>query len=87
MSTGFGISNHYYGREEEELVSTGQGNKFSGDMCRDVSCLIIRSIEKDGLGVKFIERETMQVEQIAAVRFVDDNDLIENGNNVNDDMQ
>ena len=42
VSTGYGVSNEYYGGEAEELAGTGQGNKFSGHICRDVSCLIIR---------------------------------------------
>ena len=41
MNTAFGVSNEYYGREIE-LVSTSQGNKFSGDIHRDTSCLIIK---------------------------------------------
>ena len=46
VSTGHGISKKHYGREEMKLAGTGQGNKFSGDMCRDTSCLIIRQLKK-----------------------------------------
>ena len=37
VSTGFGISDDFYGGLEK-LAGTGQGNKFSGDVCGDISC-------------------------------------------------
>ena len=46
MCTGFGISTAYYGGEDNKLAGTGQGNRFLGDVCRDTSCLIIKSIEQ-----------------------------------------
>ena len=49
--TGHGISEKHYGREQMKLAVTGEGNKFSEDMCRDTSCLIIRKLEKEGLGI------------------------------------
>ena len=45
VCTRFGASSTYYGGEEDKLAGTGQGNRFSGDVCRDLSCLIIRNIE------------------------------------------
>ena len=53
INTGYGISHISYGGKENQLAGTGQGNKFSGDMCRDISCLIIKQIENQGLGIKF----------------------------------
>ena len=44
ISAGFGISDDFY-RGLEKLAGTGQGNKFSGDMCRDISCLIMKQLE------------------------------------------
>ena len=44
VSTGYGVSNTFYGGSKE-LAGTGQGNKFSGNMCRDISCLIIRQLK------------------------------------------
>ena len=41
ISTGYRISANYYRKENKELAGIEQGNKFSGDMYRDVSCLII----------------------------------------------
>ena len=58
VSTAFGISEEYYGGEENTLVGTGQGNKFSGDVCRDTSYLIIKVLEKRGLGIKFGSKQT-----------------------------
>ena len=60
LYTGFGISLSYYGGENERLAGTGQGNKFSGDLCRDTSCLIIREIEKKRLGI-FIESNVTKI--------------------------
>ena len=51
ISTRFGIGTRYYSREENLLAGTGQGNKFSGNMCRDISYLIIRKIEKKNLEI------------------------------------
>ena len=45
LSTAFGISLDYYGGEENRLAGMGQGNRFSGDVCRDTSCLIMKRIE------------------------------------------
>ena len=33
VSTGHRVSSNFHGGEEEKLEGTGQGNKFSGDMC------------------------------------------------------
>ena len=41
ISTGYGTSDQYYGGDKELLAGTEKGNKFSGDICQDVSCLII----------------------------------------------
>ena len=41
ISTGYGISKNFYGGEDEELARMGQGNKFLGNIYRDISCLII----------------------------------------------
>ena len=61
------------------MAGTGQGNKFSGDVCRDTSCLIIKVLEKKGLGMKFGSKLTKEMALIAAIAFVDDTDLIAEG--------
>ena len=53
ISTRFGISTRYYRGEENLLVGTSQGDKFSSNKCRDISCLIIRKIEKKNLGIQY----------------------------------
>jgi len=53
VCTGFGISERAYKGEKQQIAGTGQRNKILGDMCRDISCLIIRELEKRMLGVKF----------------------------------
>ena len=79
VSAGYGISKEYCEGEEEKLEGTGQGNKFSGDMCRDVSCLIMRQIEKQLIGIFFVDKITGEEVQIVAVAFVDDADLMTEG--------
>ena len=49
ISTSCGISEMSYGSEENQLAGTRQGNRFSGDVCRDASCLIIKRIADDSL--------------------------------------
>ena len=79
ISTGHGISKNYYRGEEEKLEETRQGNKFSGDMCRDVSCLIIHQIEKQLIGVFSVDKITGKELQCVAVAFADDTDLMTEG--------
>jgi len=43
---GYGISKASYGSNEDHYGSTGQGNVFLGNVCRDISYLIIRDSEK-----------------------------------------
>ena len=57
-STGYGISQQYYGGEEYKLAGTGQGNKFSGNMCREVSCAIMRHTENKLIGIFFADPGT-----------------------------
>ena len=47
-SAGHGVSKSCHGGNEEAMAGTGQGNKFSGGVCRDASCLMTRSVEKMG---------------------------------------
>ena len=50
-----------------KLVGTGKGNKNLGDMYRDVSCLIIRQLEKEGLGILIKSLCTVKTQQKVAV--------------------
>ena len=69
----------YYGGANNILAGTGQGNRFSGDVCRDLSCLIIKNIEQRGVGMKIKSRVCNDTMQKVAVAFVDDNDMISDG--------
>ena len=73
ICTGFGISDFYYGGEDNPLAGTGQGNRFLGDVCRDSSCLIIRDIERMNIGMKFESRVSRERVLKVVVAFVDDN--------------
>ena len=51
IGTAHGISSNYHGGVTEDLGGTGQGNVFSGNACRDVSCLIFKELENEKKGV------------------------------------
>ena len=87
ICTGFGISESYYGGENDRLAGTGQGNRFSGDVCRDSSCLIIRSIERKNLGMQFESKVYGEIILKVSVAFVDDNDMVADGEEVEEDMK
>ena len=54
ICTGYRISTRWYRGTSTKLVGTGQGNKFSGEFCRDISYLIIKQIKELNLGFKFV---------------------------------
>ena len=56
-------------------------------MCRDISQLIIRELEKRMLRVKFESVISNEIEQCIAVSFVDNNDLATDRENVEVKMQ
>ena len=76
-----------YGGEDNSLAGTGQGNRFSGNVCRDSSCLIIRNIERMNVGMKFESRVSRERVLKVVVAFVDDNDMVADGENVENDMK
>ena len=79
LSTTFGISKNYYGGESNQLAGIGQENRFLGDVYRGTLYLIIKEIEQKELGMKIYSKLAMKLAQIAAVAFVDDIDLITDG--------
>jgi len=87
VSTAHGISKRYYGGSENELAGTGQGNKFSGDLCRDTSCMIIKVLEKNEMGVKYVSKLSRDEIIISAIAFVDDTDLVIDGDDLQERMQ
>jgi hypothetical protein len=87
VCTGFGVSSLYYGGREDRLAGTGQGNRFSGDVCRDSSCIIIRSIERKEVGMMLQSRIYDDKIQKVAVAFVDDNDMMSDGEEVGEKMK
>jgi len=76
ISTEYKISNEYYKGEEMKLAGTGQGNKFSRDIYRDISYLIIRQIELKNLGVIMKVPISQKAIYKVAVVFVDNIDLV-----------
>ena len=87
ISTNFGISSIYYGGEDNRLAGTGQGNRFSGDVCRDTSCLIMKRIEIEKVGMRLTSVLSKKQEEITAVLFVDDADMISEGEDAEEKMQ
>ena len=56
-------------------------------MCRDVSCLIIKEIENRNLGIMFKVPMREEEEQCVSIYFVDDVDLITEGDDSEVKMQ
>ena len=79
IRTAFGISNACYGGEYDRLAGTGQGNRFSVDVCRDELYLIVKCIKKKDLGMNFKSNVVNETMPIAAVVHVNDNDLLSDG--------
>ena len=74
--TAYEISQQYYEDEKEELAGIGQENKFSRDMHRDVTCIIICQIEKKLLEIFFRDKITRKTSQCVAIAFVDNTDFM-----------
>ena len=81
ICTGYRISSNQYGEIDLNLAGTGQSNKFSGNLCRDTSSLIIKQIEDQNLGIILQSLLVNISEQTVSVSFVDDTDLMTNGEN------
>jgi len=86
ICTGYGISKTYYRGECDKLAGTGQGNRFSGDVCRDTSCLILKMIENKQLGMNFVSKLSNETAHVVAVSYVDDNDLVSDRENIGENM-
>ena len=76
-STRHRISKEYCGSKMHKLARTGWGNKFSSNMCRDVSCLIIKDLESKDFGIKIKSNMLNEQKLRTAVAFVYDVNLIE----------
>ena len=78
ICTGYRISEKWYGGVSAKLVGTGQGNNFSGELCKDTSCLIIKQIENLSIEFEFNSYFIKNIEQIVVLLFVNNTDLITN---------
>jgi len=58
-----------------------------GDICQDISCLIIKEIEKKNLGIIFRSNVSNEMEQCISVSFVNDNDLVIDRENAEEKIQ
>ena len=86
VSTAYGVSDRFYGGDID-LAGTGQGNKLSRDICRDISCLIIKQLEVQNLGISFLSLVTAISILCSSVSFVDDTDLAVDDDNTPEEMQ
>ena len=76
-----------YGRENDYFAGTSQGNQFLGDVCRDSSCLIIRSIKRKDISMKFESQVHRDIIQKVSVVFVDSNAMIADREKVEEGMK
>ena len=79
VCTGFGISKQYYGDSKQKMGGTGQGNCFSGNNSRDISCFVIRQLEIEKLGAMIKAPISQITMQRAALVFVDNTNIYTNG--------
>ena len=75
VGTAHGISTLCYGSENYYLGGTGQGKVFSGNVCRDVSCLIFKHPEQKDLVVLITSEARKEVYKRVLIAFVDDSDF------------
>ena len=87
VSTSFRVSIIHYGGENNHLTGTRQGNRFLGDVCQDISYMIMEQIENKKLRMHFALRITLKSDQIAVALFADDTDIITEGKDVKMKMQ
>ena len=73
VSTDLGVSKEFYGGRRSTLDETGQGNAVSVSTCRDSSCMTLKGIEKENLGVFITLPLTKDSVQQLEMSFVDDN--------------
>ena len=74
-----GVSKDIYGGMNWLLGGTGQGNIFSGNVCRDVSCFIFKEIENKRLGIILTSKCNNVEVQRNAISFVGDSDFFSSG--------
>ena len=58
------------------MAKTGQGNKFSSDMCHDISYLIIKPIKNKDISLIIQAPISRKKKRKTAVALVDDTDFI-----------
>ena len=78
---------NYYGGEKNILAGTGQEDRFSGHVCWDILCLIIKLIEKEKVEIQLKLVITKIEEGIIVVLFIDDTDMISEGDTAREKMQ
>ena len=74
----YGISTKSYGRRENTMSRTGQGNSVLRAICRDTSYIIFSHLERKNLGAIInFESKNKQIQRVAIV-FADDTDFYSN---------
>ena len=86
LSTAYGIAKEKYGGHNDRLAGTGQGNVLSGAICRNVSCLIFKQLEKMNAGIDLTSPVTRNRIMRLIIAFVDDADFFWCGPNAIQNM-
>ena len=87
LYTSYGMSKKFYGGTKHELLRTGQGNAFSGSVCRDQSSLIFKFLENTHDGTLIVKPCSDEILQQIAIAFVDDTDFFTSGLESQSQMQ
>jgi len=79
---GYGISAQSYSNQKDTYRGIGQGNLFSGEACKIKSCKIIKKIKNENIGAIIEAPVSKEIDQRAAIAFVNDTSFYSNGYNV-----
>ena len=80
------ISDQSYGGDNTFLGGTWQGNMLSGCVCRDVSCFMLKELEKKDWGCWWSWNMMKEVQRVE-IAFVDDSDFCTKGDESETKMQ
>ena len=82
-----GVIKENNGGTIELLGGSGQGNVFSGEPCRDVSCVIFRRLKKKKVGILIRSSYNGNIEKRVEMAHVDDDNSCTSGKDCEKKMQ
>ena len=87
LLTACGISANYYGGHYDQLGKTGQENILSGEIYKNVTCLIFKLLENLELGINMMSPAIARTIMRKIIAFVDDADFFSCGAHIREKSQ